>query len=108
MSSSQALSQDLSALERAAELERAPTETERARRETECRFAGVECLGPVIIADGVGGGGGRFPSIQVLQIATLQVDDPAANTWAIAQFPPLPDGGIAGFDICGQIIVETF
>ncbi|MEY1555979.1 hypothetical protein AB3Y40_10135 [Yoonia sp. R2331] len=99
--------QTLSPSEQAAVDQVAPDQMQIAQRNEECSLQGLAQREPLVIASGAALPVLDWPETRLLVLQFAQTDNLEAGTVSMSAFPPLPFGGIAGFDFCNVMIVNV-
>lgn len=99
--------QSLSPSEEAALSEREATVAETARRQLDCELL-PEFLGQKQIADGVIGSVVKLPDLSFLTIMQMVYAGAEQDTFEVRAFDDIPNGGIAAFDFCNVVSLDTF
>ena len=87
---------------------RAPTQAEIDRHRRDCPWRDGRVVGRVSPVPGLTVPVRRLPAISVLGVADIVSNGGSRDSASIRAFDPLPDGGIAGIDLCETLTVLTF
>lgn len=98
----------LSPSERAALHQTPPTKEQAARHRAECRFAPKRTGQSLRVAPDVKLEVVSLPAMQFLPIIGMKLQAGTRDKYAISRYANLPNGGIAGMDICGAKQLLTF
>ena len=98
--------QNLSEAERSAEAQAPMTETQREMWLAGCALPGPAQDEMVEVAPGIAGPRLSLPSFQILIFMIMALDNPESGTFSLSTFPDLPNGGVAGKDICGPVQIH--
>ena len=107
LTASAAVAADLSPSEQAAVSQRDATAEEISRRSETCSL-NPNVLGQKLIAEGIPVTVVELPALSFVVSVRMVFNGPEANTFDIQGFDDVPNGGIAGYDFCNVVSLDTF